>query len=169
MSGTQITVVGNLGADPELRFTPAGVAVARFSIGASKRVFDKDANEWKDAGTSWHYVTAWRALAENVAETLQKGMRVIVVGELEQRSWVDDNTKEKRYTWQITASAVGPELAFATAKVAKTAKGRVSGPPDDPWATGSRTPPAGPAATAAATGGTGWGSPSPGFSDEPPF
>lgn len=140
---TEITIVGNLGADPELRFTPAGVAVVKFSVGVGKRVFDKASNEWKDAGTSWHNVTAWRELGEHAAETLQKGMRVIVAGELEQRSWIDEKTQETRYAWQVTASAIGPDLTFATAKVQRTTRSNQV-PPDDEFANASRTRPSAP-------------------------
>lgn len=159
---TPVTIVGNLTEDPELRFTPSGVAVAKFSVAVNRRTYDRQANEWKDGGADYHRVTAWRAVAENIAETLTKGMRVIVVGDLRSHSWTDSKTNEKRYGWEIDADAVGPDLSFATAKVTKTAK-RTDGAPDDPWATASRTrptPAAAPAGAAPAAGG---------YSDEPPF
>jgi single-strand DNA-binding protein len=158
---TQITIVGNLTDDPELRFTPSGVAVAKFSVAVNRRQFDRQANEWKESGTDFHRVTAWRSLAENVAGTLTKGMRVIVVGDLRSRSWDDPKTNEKRYGWEVDASAVGPELAFATATVSKVAKSHGSAPGDETWESSSRTRPAVPAGAPA--GGAG------GYSDEPPF
>jgi single-strand DNA-binding protein len=164
---TPITVVGNLTEDPELRFTPSGVAVAKFSVAVNRRTYDRQTNEWTDAGTDYHRVTAWRQMAENVAETLTKGMRVIVVGDLKSHSWTDTKTNEKRSGWEVDATAVGPELAFATAKVTKTARRDGAGAaPDDPWATASRTRPT-PAAAGAAPAGAGAGAG--GYSDEPPF
>ncbi len=157
-NGTPITIVGNVTDDPELRFTPGGAAVVKFSVAINRRTFDKQANEWKDAGADFHRVTAWRGLAENLAETLTKGMRVIVTGDLRQHSWDDPKTGEKRYGWEVSASAVGPDLTWATAKVAKSSKGQSAMAPDDPWATASRTRPAAPPAPA---GG--------GYSEEPPF
>lgn len=168
---TAITIVGNLGADPELRFTPSGVAVAKFSVGESRRVRD-DAGNWSDGPTSWHDVTVWRHLAEHVAESLQKGMRVIVTGTLEQRSWDDDaNPGKKRYAWQVTAFNVGVDLTFGTATFQKSTKGGAPADPNDPWATGSRTRPEGSGAASngwgqdPATAGAGAG----GYSEEPPF
>ncbi|MFE5809449.1 single-stranded DNA-binding protein [Streptomyces sp. NPDC056491] len=144
-NGTRITIVGNLTDDPELRFTPSGSAVAKFSVAVNRRTFDRQANEWKEAGADFHRVTAWRTLAENVAATLAKGTRVIVVGDLRQSSWKDDKTGETRYSWELAAEAVGPDLTFATATVAKVAKTSGSAPGDDAWATASRTRPAVPA------------------------
>jgi single-strand DNA-binding protein len=159
-NGTQITLVGNLTDEPELRFTPAGVPVVKFSVAVNRRTFDRQANEWKEAGADFHRVTAWRQLAENVAGTLSKGMRVILVGDLRQRSWDDSKTGEKRYGWEVEASAVGPDLTFATATVSKVAKTSGSAPGDDTWASASRTRPAAPAGAPAGGGG---------YSDEPPF
>lgn len=163
-NGTPITIVGNLTDDPELRFTPSGAAVAKFSVAINRRTFDKTSNEWRDSGADFHRVTAWRALAENVAETLTKGMRVIVSGDLRQHSWEDAKTSERRYAWEVQADAVGPDLTWATAKVVKSSKGNGGAAPDDPWATASRTRPAVPAST---------GGPAPaadgGHSEEPPF
>ena len=160
-NGTQITIIGNLTDEPELRFTPSGVAVAKFSVAVNRRQFDRQANEWKEVGTDYHRVTAWRSLAENAAGTLTKGMRVIVVGDLKSRSWDDAKTGEKRYGWEVDASAVGPELAFATATVAKTTRTQGSAPGDEAWESSSRTRPA--VAAGAPAGGGG------GYSDEPPF
>jgi single-strand DNA-binding protein len=142
-NGTPITVVGNLTEDPELRFTPNGVAVARFNIAVNRRTFDKTTNQWQDQGTDYHRVTAWRSLAEGVAESLTKGMRVIVTGTIAQQHWTDEKTQEKRSAWSVTAEAAGPELTFATAKVSKSGKGRMEAAPDDPWTSASRTAPAG--------------------------
>lgn len=159
ITGTQITVIGNLTADPELRFTPSGAAVAKFTVCVNKRV--KDANgAWKDGEPSFYSVSAWRGLAENVAETLTRGMRVVVVGEISQRHWEDTKTGEKRSAFEVTADAVGPDLTWATAKVSKVSKsqGQGGGPADDPWATASTTRPA--AAPAGHDGG---------HTQEPPF
>ncbi|MER5549498.1 single-stranded DNA-binding protein [Streptomyces sp. NPDC002589] len=142
-NGTPITLVGNLTDDPELRFTPAGVAVAKFSVAVNRRQYDAQAGEWKDSGTDFHRVSAWRTLAENVAGTLTKGMRVMVVGDLRQRTWTDEKTNEKRSAWEVDASAVGPDLAFATATVTKTTRSNGAAPGDEAWETASRTRPAG--------------------------
>ncbi|MFF4709773.1 single-stranded DNA-binding protein [Streptomyces sp. NPDC001297] len=144
-NGTPITLVGNLTDDPELRFTPNGVAVAKFSVAVNRRTYDAQAGEWRDAGTDFHRVSVWRSLAEHVAETLAKGTRVIVVGDLRQRSWTDEKTNEKRSAWEVDASAVGPDLAFATATVSKVAKTSGAAPGDETWESASRTRPAAPA------------------------
>ena len=158
MNSTPIHVVGNLTDDPELRFTPSGAAVVKFSVAVNRQRFDRQKNAWEDAGTDYHRVTAWNYLAQNCAETLKKGMRVVLVGELRQDHWTDDKTQEKRSAWGVTAQAVGPELTFATAAVTKAAtSSRGQTPPDDPWATASAQRPAG---APAARGG---------YSDEPPF
>lgn len=132
------TFVGNLTADPELKFTPSGHALVTFTVADSKRVFDKDANEWKDGDTVFMRCQIWRQYAENVAETLSKGMRVIVVGELKQRTW-ETREGEKRTTIELDAHEVGPALKFATATVTRTSRdGRgtpSSAAADDPWAT----------------------------------
>lgn len=163
MNGTTVTLVGNLTEDPELRFTPSGVAVAKFSVAVNRRTYDRQTNEWKDAGADYHRVTAWNGLAEHVAETLTKGARVIVVGDLRQRSWEDTTTREKRTGWEVTADEVGPSLLWATAKVTKVSKSRPEQgrPADDPWSTASRTRPAVPAGAPAGT--------AEGYSEEPPF
>lgn len=141
-NGTPITIVGNLTDDPELRFTPSGAAVAKFSVAVNRRQFDRQANEWKEAGTDFHRVSVWRDLAEHTAETLTKGMRVIVVGDLRQRTWTDEKTNEKRSAWEVTADAVGPDLTFATAAVTKTTRTNGAAPGDDTWETASRNRPA---------------------------
>jgi single-strand DNA-binding protein len=170
MSSTPITIVGNLTDDPELRFTPSGAAVVKFSIAVNRRVFDRQTNEWKDVGTDFHRVTAWNHLAQNIAETLTKGARVLVYGELRQRFWEDETTKQKKSAWEVTASAVGPELTFATAKVSKvkTRDGQSVGP-DDPWATGSKERPTAAAGASRAPGEWPTGAQQGGYSDEPPF
>jgi len=139
-----ITVVGNLTGDPELRFTPQGVAVARLTVAVNPRWFDKASNEWKDGDPSFYRVTAWRQLAEHAAESLTKGARVIVTGSIAQRAWEDD-AGEKRSSWDVTADALGPDLAYATATVKRmqrAAGAREQTPPDDPWAAGTTEPPA---------------------------
>ncbi|MFF4963243.1 single-stranded DNA-binding protein [Streptomyces sp. NPDC001222] len=167
-NGTPLTIVGNLTDDPELRFTPSGVAVAKFQVAVNRRTYDRQAGEWKESGTDFHRVTAWRTLAENVAGTLAKGMRVMVLGDLRSRSWDDTKTGEKRYGWEIEASAVGPDLTFATAVVSKVAKSSGAAPGDETWATASRTRPAAPAgADNGGQGGNGWGGQGP--EGEPPF
>jgi single-strand DNA-binding protein len=156
---TPITIVGNLTDEPELRFTPSGAAVLKFSVAVNRRTFDRQTNEWKDAGTDFHRVTAWQQLAQNCAESLKKGTRVVVTGDVRQRFWEDEKTKEKRNAWEVTAQAIGAELTFATAAVTKSTKAGGIGrgdAPDDPWATASKERPAG----APAAGG---------YSDEPPF
>jgi single-strand DNA-binding protein len=166
---TMTTVVGNLTDDPELRFTPSGNAVVKFSVAVNRRTFDRQTNEWKDAGTDFHRVTAWSKLAENIAATLQKGSRAVVYGELRQHHWEDEKTKDKRSAWELNAHAVGPDLTFATATVTKT-KAAGATAPDDPWNTASTQRPA--PATAAAGAwpqGSGPRGPQGGYSDEPPF
>lgn len=156
---TPITIVGNLTDEPELRFTPSGAAVIKFSVAVNRRTFDRQSNEWKDAGTDFYRITAWQQLAQNCAETLKKGMRVLVYGDQRQDHWVDEKSQEKRSGWTVTAQAVGPDLTWATAAVTKTKSGREGAAPDDPWNTASKERPAA-AAGAPAAGG---------YSDEPPF
>lgn len=164
---TVITVVGNLTADPELRFTPSGAAVANFTVASTPRTFDKNSNEWKDGEALFLRCSVWRQAAENVAESLHKGMAVIVQGRLKQRSY-DTKEGEKRTVYELDVDEVGPSLRWATAKVNRTQRGGAGGgagfggapsggssaPADDPWAS-----------TAPATSGGGGG----GWSDEPPF
>jgi len=144
---TIITVVGNLTADPELRFTPSGAAVATFTVASTPRTFNKQANEWKDGETLFMRCSVWREAAENVAESLAKGQRVIVQGRLVQRSW-EDKEGQKRTVIEMQADEVGPSLRYATAKVTRTTKGGgfggqqtqqqapAGGATDDPWSTG---------------------------------
>lgn len=145
INGTQVTIIGNLTDNPELRFTPSGVAVAKFSVAVNRRTFDRQTNEWKDSGADYHRVSVWRELAEHVADSLTKGMRVVVVGDLRMQTWEDRETKQPRQGWDINGEAVGAELTWATARVTKTSPGRrEEGPADDPWATGSTQRPAAP-------------------------
>ena len=162
---TQITIIGNLTRDPELRYTPTGQAVANFAVASTPRYLDKNTNEWKDGDALFLNCSVWRQAAENVAESLQRGMRVIVSGRLRQRSY-ETKEGEKRTVVEVEVDEVGPSLRYATAKVNKAARGSGDGgfggrqgggaPADDPW--GSAPPDAG--------GGSGGGG---GFADEPPF
>ena len=158
---TVITVVGNLVDDPELRFTPAGAAVAKFRVASTPRIFNKTTNSWEDGESLFLTCSVWRQAAENVAESLQRGMRVVVSGRLKQRSF-ETREGEKRTVIELDVDEVGPSLRYATAKVNRTQRGSSAGgfgadnaggsnaaPADDPWAS------SGPA-----TGG---------FSEEPPF
>jgi single-strand DNA-binding protein len=176
---TVITVVGNLTNDPELRFTPSGAAVASFTVASTPRTLDKSSNEWKDGDALFLRCSVWRQAAENVAESLQKGARVIVQGRLKQRSF-ETREGEKRTVIELDVDEVGPSLKYATAKVNKAGRGGggggfsggsggggggfsgggsenggggggyAGGGNEDPWST--------PAASGAG-----------GFSDEPPF
>jgi single-strand DNA-binding protein len=123
---TTITVVGNLTDDPELRFTPSGAAVAKFRVASTPRFLDKQTNEWKDGDPLFLTCTVWRQAAENVAESLQRGARVVVTGRLEQRSW-ETEQGEKRSIVEIVADDVSASLRFATAEVHKVER---SGPSD---------------------------------------
>lgn len=170
---TIITVVGNLTADPELRFTPSGAAVANFTVASTPRNFDRQAQEWKDGETLFLRCSAWREAAENVAESLGKGNRVIVQGRLVQRSF-ETREGEKRTVVEMQVDEIGPALRYATAKVTRTPRGGsggfgggqgsggsggnqggggfggnqpAGGQADDPWATGGSSS----------------------FGDEPPF
>ena len=146
---TIITVVGNLTDDPELRFTSSGAAVANFTVASTPRFFDKNTNDWKDGDALFLRCSIWRQAAENVAETLTKGARVIVQGRLKQRSY-ETREGEKRTVYELDVDEVGPSLKYATAKVAKVTRGSggggfgggggggapapASAPADDPWA-----------------------------------
>ena len=191
---TIITIVGNLTNDPELRFTPSGAAVANFTVASTPRSFDKNSNEWKDGETLFMRCSVWRDAAENVAESLQRGARVLVSGRLKSRSY-ETKEGEKRTVIEMDVDEVGPSLKYATAKVNRTQRGTGGGgfngggagasagggqgggstggsggqgaPADDPWATGGGS-------VAANTGGGqqagpqgGWGK-GPSY-DEPPF
>ncbi|MFF7473299.1 single-stranded DNA-binding protein [Streptomyces sp. NPDC008092] len=193
---TVITVVGNLVDDPELRFTPSGAAVAKFRVASTPRTFDRQTNEWKDGESLFLTCSVWRQAAENVAESLQRGMRVIVQGRLKQRSY-EDREGVKRTVYELDVEEVGASLRSATAKVTKTAGGggrsgqggygggggqggggwgggpgggnQGGAPNDDPWASSA---PAG--GGSGNQGGGGWGGGSGsggggGYSDEPPF
>jgi len=136
---TPITVVGNLTADPELRFTPSGAAVANFTVASTPRTFDRQSNEWKDGEALFLNCSVWRQAAENAAESLQRGMRVVVQGRLKARSF-ETREGEKRTVFEIDVDEVGPSLKYATAKVTKTTRsgggqgGGGSFGGDDPWA-----------------------------------
>ncbi len=115
---TQITVVGNLTGDPELRFIQSGAAVANFTVASTPRTFDRQSNDWKDGDTLFMRCSLWREAAENVAESLTKGMRVVVTGRLVSRSW--EANGEKRTVMEMQVDEVGPSLRYATAKVTRT-------------------------------------------------
>ncbi len=188
---TPITLVGNLTADPELRFTPSGAAVANFTVASTPRTFDRQTNEWRDGDAMFLSCAVWRQAAENVAESLQKGMRVIVQGRLKSRSY-ETREGEKRTVFEIDVDEIGPALKYATAKVSRTSGGGGQGGggqggggrpasssggggnagggySDDPWATGG-------SGGGNSSSGAGrpqqssdpWGG-SPAQSDEPPF
>lgn len=118
---TVITVVGNLVDDPELRFTPSGAAVANFRVASTPRTFDRQTNEWKDGEALFLSCSVWRQAAENVAESLQRGMRVIVQGRLKARTF-ETREGEKRTVMELEVDEVGPALAFATAKVTRASR-----------------------------------------------
>ena len=119
---TVITVIGNLTADPELRFTPAGAAVANFTVASTPRTFDRNSNEWKDGEALFLRCNIWREAAENVAESLTRGSRVIVSGRLKQRSY-ETREGEKRTVVELEVDEIGPSLRYATAKVTKASRG----------------------------------------------
>ncbi len=143
---TQITVVGNLTGDPELRFIQSGAAVANFTVASTPRTFDRQTNEFKDGDTLFMRCSLWREAAENAAESLTKGMRVIVTGRLVARSW--EANGEKRTVMEMQVDEVGPSLRYATAKVTRTPRGGqggggqgggyasapAGGADNDPWA-----------------------------------
>jgi single-strand DNA-binding protein len=116
---TIITVIGNLTGDPELRFTPSGAAVANFTIASTPRTFDRQSNEWKDGETLFLRASVWREAAENVAETLTKGMRVVAQGRLKSRSY-ETKEGEKRTVSELEVDEIGPSLRYASAKVTRT-------------------------------------------------
>jgi single-strand DNA-binding protein len=140
---TTIVVIGNLTSDPELRFTPSGAAVAKFTVASTPRSFDKASGEWKDGEALFLRCNIWRQPAENVAESLTRGMRVMVQGRLRQRSY-ETREGEKRTVVELEVDEVGPSLRYATAKVNKATRGSSSGggdygrasqpADDDPWA-----------------------------------
>jgi len=170
---TVITVVGNLTGDPELRFTPSGAAVANFTVASTPRSFDKQSNEWKDSDTLFMRCSVWREAAENVAESLTKGMRVIVQGRLVQRSY-ETREGEKRTVVELQVDEVGPSLRYASAKVTRAQRsGGGGGGFSGGGASGGGA--SGGGASGGASGGGGfdndpWATPAPGgASDEPPF
>jgi len=164
---TIITVIGNLTDDPELKFTPSGAAVANFTVASTPRTFDRQTNEWKDGDALFLRCAAWRQLAENVAESLQKGQRVIVTGALRVRQY-ERQDGSKGTSVELNVDEVGPSLKFATAKVTKATRSGSSGggfggggaSSSDPWS----SQPAGGQAPAADAWNTGGGS-----TEEPPF
>ncbi len=119
---TTITVVGNLTADPELRFTPSGAAVANFTVASTPRIYDRQSGEWKDGEALFLRCNIWREAAENVAESLTRGSRVIVTGRLKQRSF-ETREGEKRTVFEVEVDEIGPSLRYATAKVNKATRG----------------------------------------------
>lgn len=140
---TVITLVGNLTGDPELRFTPSGAAVANFTVASTPRTFDRQTSEWKDGETLFMRCSIWREAAENVAESLHRGTRVVVTGRLVSRSWDDKESGQKRTVMEMQVDEIGPSLKYATAKVTKSQRsggggGGFSGgqSQEDPWATG---------------------------------
>jgi single-strand DNA-binding protein len=176
---TTITVIGNLTDDPELRFTPSGAAVAKFRVASTPRFLDRQSGEWKDGEPLFLACNIWRDAAEHVAESLQRGARVIVTGRLRQRSY-ETREGEKRTVIELEVDEIGPSLRYATAKVQKMARsgggggfgasgggrpqgGNGGGGFDDPWAT------AAPASGSRSGGGGGGGGGNNNFDDEPPF
>ena len=176
-----VTIVGNITNDPELRFTPSGAAVASFTIASNSRYLDKATNEWKDGEPVFMRCSVWRQYAENVAESLTRGTRVIVTGRLKQRSY-DSREGQKVTVIELEVDDVGPALRTATAKVTKVARsggdfggggggnfgggfggqqGGGAAPADDPWAT--------PASGGGNSGGGAWGGGGGASYDEPPF
>jgi single-strand DNA-binding protein len=167
---TQITIIGNLVDDPNLRYTPTGQAVANFRVASTPRFLDRNTNEWKDGDSLFLSCNVWRQAAENVAESLQRGMRVIVSGRLRQRSY-ETKEGEKRTVYEIEVDEVGPSLRNASAKVTKSTRSTgggsgFSGGPSGGGGTsgygGSGGRPAADDPWASDSGGDG-------FSDEPPF
>ncbi|MDI2099104.1 single-stranded DNA-binding protein [Ruicaihuangia caeni] len=158
---TVITVVGNLTADPELRYTQSGLAVANFTIASTPRTFDRQANEWKDGEALFLRASVWREFAEHVAGSLTKGMRVIAQGRLRQRSY-ETREGEKRTTIELEIDEIGPSLRYATAQVTRTSGGgggNRSQVTEDAWA------PSAPASS----GGDVWNTPGGGYNDDVPF
>jgi single-strand DNA-binding protein len=193
---TPITVIGNLTADPELRFTPSGAAVANFTVASTPRTFDRQTNEWKDGESLFLNCSVWRQAAENAAESLVRGSRVIVSGRLKARSY-ETREGEKRTVFEVDVDEVGPSLRYATAKVTKASRGGGGGGGqsgggqsgggygggygggDDPWSGGGSGQ--GSQGSQGGSGSGGWGAPASApqqdpwatgggsASDEPPF
>ena len=122
MPDNTVTIVGNLTQDPEMRFTPNGVAMAKLSIAVNRRSFNRETNQWEEGETSYFNATCWRQMAENVSESLRKGTRVVVTGRLQQRSW-ETSEGEKRSMVEIQVDEVAPSLRFATASVTRIPRG----------------------------------------------
>src|ERR1700709_353420 len=138
---TLITVIGNLTNDPELRFTPNGAAVDSFTVASTPRTFDRQSNEWKDGDALFLRCSIWRQAAENVAESLTRGMRVVVQGRLQQRSY-ETREGEKRTVVEMQVDEVGPSLRYATAKVNRTQRGSSGGGSFGGDSSGGGSPPA---------------------------
>lgn len=167
---TTITVVGNLTADPELRFTPGGQAVASFTVASTPRTLDRATNEWKDGEALFLRCSIWRQAAENVAESITRGSRVIVTGRLKQRSF-ETREGEKRTVIELDVDEVGPSLRYATAKVNKASRSGAGGGGGFGAGAGAGGTGAGTGAQSVPAGGGDdpWSTPPGGFSDEPPF
>lgn len=172
---TVITVIGNLTADPELRFTPSGAAVANFTVASTPRTFDRQTNEWKDGEALFLRCNIWREAAENVAESLTRGSRVIVSGRLKQRSF-ETREGEKRTVVELEVDEIGPSLRYATAKVNKASRsgGGGGGFGGGSGGGGGNSRPAAAAASSGAPAEDPWGSAPAsgsfgGSDDEPPF
>lgn len=142
---TELTITGNLTGDPELRFTPSGAAVANFTVASTPRTYDKQSNEWKDGETLFMRCAAWRALAENVAETLKKGMGVVVKGTLGSRPY-ETKEGEKRVSVELTVDDIGPSLKYSVAQVKKVNRNGNGGDAGGNWGGGQQ-----------AQGGGNWG------------
>ncbi len=167
---TIITVVGNLTADPELRFTPSGAAVANFTVASTPRIYDRQSGEWKDGEALFLRCSIWREAAENVAESLTRGARVIVSGRLKQRSF-ETKEGEKRTVMELEVDEIGPSLKYATAKVNKASR---SGGGSGGFGSGAPSGGGGSRPAAAASNEDPWGSAPAsgsfgGSDDEPPF
>jgi len=149
---TTLTIIGNMTNDPELRFTPSGAAVANFTVASTPKTFDRNSNEWKDGETLFMRCAAWKEMGENVAESLTKGMRVVVTGRLKSRSY-DTKEGEKRTVIELEVDEIGPSLRYANAKVQRTQRNGNTGgfaaqpsgfgqstAQEDPWATPNNDP-----------------------------
>jgi single-strand DNA-binding protein len=167
---TTLTVIGNITDDPDLRFTPSGAAVANFTVASTPRIYDKQTNEWKDGDALFLRCSIWRQAAENVAESLQRGSRVVVSGRLKQRSF-ETREGEKRTVVELDVEEIGASLKYATAKITKTTRsgggggggdtsGQAGNAGNDPWA----SQPSG----GQSSGSDPWAAPA-GSTDEPPF
>ncbi|MGZ0712227.1 single-stranded DNA-binding protein (plasmid) [Coraliomargarita sp. W4R53] len=172
---TIITVVGNLTADPELRYTQAGLPVANFTIASTPRNFDRQANEWKDGEALFLRASVWREFAEHVAGSLTKGSRVIATGRLKQRSY-ETREGEKRTSIELEVDEIGPSLRYATAQVTRAAgggnagggQGRQAQVANEPWSTPGTPANAGGNASGGAGGADAWSAPG-AYGDDTPF